>query len=68
VLCSPGAGGSIAWADLDTGLSAAIFHNMMHQEQMFSPDPEVNPFMRLADSVREIAAERAGATSAAAAR
>jgi CubicO group peptidase (beta-lactamase class C family) len=58
VLCSPGAGGSIAWADLDTGLSAAIFHNMMHQEQMFSPDPGVNPFMRLADAVREVAAER----------
>jgi CubicO group peptidase (beta-lactamase class C family) len=62
VLCSPGAGGSIAWADLDTGLSAAILHNMMHQEQMFSPDPEVNPFMRLADAVREVAAERARAS------
>ena len=67
VLCSPGAGGSIAWADLDTGLSAAIFHNMMHQEQMFSPDPEANPFMLLADAVREVAVERAGTASAAAA-
>jgi CubicO group peptidase (beta-lactamase class C family) len=58
VLCSPGAGGSIAWADLDTGLSGAILHNMMHPEQMFSPDPDVNPFMRLADAVRDVAADR----------
>jgi CubicO group peptidase (beta-lactamase class C family) len=60
VLCSPGAGGSIAWADLDTGLSAAILHNMMHPEQMFSGDPDVNPFMRLADAIREVAAQRGG--------
>jgi CubicO group peptidase (beta-lactamase class C family) len=59
VLCSPGAGGSIAWADLDTGLSGAILHNMMHQEQMFSADPAVNPFLGLADAVRDVAAERA---------
>jgi CubicO group peptidase (beta-lactamase class C family) len=64
VLCSPGAGGSIAWVDLDTGLSAAILHNMMHQDQMFSPDAEVNPFMRLADAVRAVAADRGAGTRA----
>jgi CubicO group peptidase (beta-lactamase class C family) len=57
ILCSPGAGGSIAWADLDTGLSAAICHNMMHQEQMFSFDPQENPFLALAAAIRDIAAE-----------
>jgi CubicO group peptidase (beta-lactamase class C family) len=54
-ICSPGAGGSVAWADLDTGLSVAIFHNMMHQSQMASHDPEVNPFLRLADAIRDVA-------------
>lgn len=57
VLCSPGAGGSIAWADLDNGLAVAIHHNMMHPLQMFSYDPEENPFYKLADAVREVAAE-----------
>lgn len=60
VLCSPGAGGSIAWADLDTGLSVAILHNMMHPEEMFSPDDAVNPFIRLADAVRDVAADARG--------
>ncbi len=54
-ICSPGAGGSVVWADLDTGLSAAIFHNAMHQAQMASHDPEVNPFLRLADTIRDVA-------------
>lgn len=55
ILCSPGAGGSIAWTDLDTGLSAAILHNMMHPDEMFSPDPDVNPFLRLSDAIRAVA-------------
>ncbi len=63
VLCSPGAGGSIAWADLDTGLSAAILHNMMHPAEMFSPDPDVNPFFRLADAIRAVAADRRAVTA-----
>jgi CubicO group peptidase (beta-lactamase class C family) len=57
IICSPGAGGAIAWADLDTGLSVSIQHNMMHLEEMLSPDEEVNPFIRLADAVREVAAD-----------
>lgn len=51
---------AIGWADLDEGLSVSIQHNMMHQDQMFSADPETNPFMRLADAVREVAAEHSG--------
>jgi CubicO group peptidase (beta-lactamase class C family) len=57
ILGHPGAGGSIAWADLDTGLSAAIFHNMMHGDRVNSTDPDVNPFLRLADAIRDIADE-----------
>jgi CubicO group peptidase (beta-lactamase class C family) len=55
ILCSPGAGGSIAWADLDTGLSAAILHNMMHPLEMFIDDPDINPFHTLADAIRAVA-------------
>jgi len=29
ILCHPGAGGTIAWADIETGLAAAICHNRM---------------------------------------
>ncbi|MCW2991779.1 MAG: hypothetical protein JWM73_2373 [Solirubrobacterales bacterium] len=60
ILCHPGAGGSIGWADLDTGLSCAITHNWMQGERSNSTDPDVNPFLRLADAVRAVAAERAG--------
>ena len=59
ILHHPGAGGSIAWADLDTGLSAAILHNRMQGEAANSRDPEVNPFLRLADAVRAVARETA---------
>jgi CubicO group peptidase (beta-lactamase class C family) len=60
-ICSPGAGGSVVWADLDTGLSAAIFHNMMHQSQMGSHDPEINPLLRLADAIRDVARDHGDA-------
>jgi CubicO group peptidase (beta-lactamase class C family) len=57
-LCHPGAGGSIGWADLDTRLAVAIFHNQMHPDRVRSTDPDVNPFIRLADAVRAVAADR----------
>jgi CubicO group peptidase (beta-lactamase class C family) len=63
VLCHPGAGGAIGWADLDTGLSVAIMHNWMHGERASSTDPEVNPFARLADAVRAVAADRRDAAA-----
>ncbi len=66
-ICSPGAGGSVAWADLDTGLSAAIFHNMMHQAQMGSHDREINPFLSLADAIRDVARDHGMRESAPAA-
>jgi CubicO group peptidase (beta-lactamase class C family) len=56
VLCHPGHGGSIGWADLDKGLSGAIFHNTL-QDDPNSTDPDVNPFIRLADAVRAVASE-----------
>ncbi|KAB2812638.1 beta-lactamase family protein [Pimelobacter simplex] len=50
VLQHPGAGGSIAWAELDTGLAVAICHNRMHAGPFA---PEVHPFVPLAEAVRE---------------
>jgi CubicO group peptidase (beta-lactamase class C family) len=50
VLCHPGAGGAIGWADLDTGLAVAICH-----DRMFGAPPE-HPFAAIADAVRDAAA------------
>ncbi len=56
VLCNPGAGGSISWADLDARLAVSICHN-----RMFRNDPPVpvvdHPFWALGERMREIAAE-----------
>jgi CubicO group peptidase (beta-lactamase class C family) len=57
VLSHPGAGGSIGWAELETGLAVAICH-----DRMFEPGPEA-PFAALGDAVREVAAERSLRTS-----
>ncbi|HVW43998.1 MAG TPA: serine hydrolase domain-containing protein [Amycolatopsis sp.] len=46
VLAHTGAGGSIAWADLDTGVAVAVCHNRMVGA---TPEPL---FARLADAVR----------------
>ncbi len=46
VLAHPGVGGSIGWAEPDTGLSAAICH-----DRMFGAPPE-HPFTAIADAVR----------------
>ncbi len=48
VLCHPGAGGTVAWAEPDTGLSVAICH-----DRMFAAVPE-HPFTAIADGVREV--------------
>jgi CubicO group peptidase (beta-lactamase class C family) len=55
VLCHPGAGGSIGWADTETGLAVAICHNRMFSTA--DKDPAKNPFAQLGDAIREIAAE-----------
>jgi CubicO group peptidase (beta-lactamase class C family) len=54
VLCMVGGGQTVAWADLGSGLSAAICHN-----RMFSNHPPLSrlrhPFAELADAVRTVA-------------
>jgi CubicO group peptidase (beta-lactamase class C family) len=53
VLAHNGAGGSIAWADLDTGLAVGIAHN-----RMFAGVPlDQHPFTALGDAVRAVAAD-----------
>jgi len=52
VLAHNGAGGSIAWADLDGGFAAAITHN-----RMFAQNPPLpadrHPFVPIGDAIRE---------------
>ena len=52
ILCHPGAGGSIAWADIETGLAVAICHN-----RMFSriEDPQRQPWIAIGDAARAMA-------------
>lgn len=52
VLAHPGAGGSVAWAELDSGLSAAICHDQMFTSAAEHPN---HPFSAIADAVRELA-------------
>lgn len=54
VLLHPGAGGSVAWAELDTGLAVAICHNRMHAGPF---GPSAHPFRPIAESVRAVAAD-----------
>lgn len=49
ILCNPGAGGSLGWADLDNDLAIAITHN-----RMFTTIPE-HPWPALAEAVLEVA-------------
>lgn len=49
ILWMPGAGGSVGWAELDTGLAVAITHNHMQM----GPPPS---FVAIADAVRRVAA------------
>ena len=53
VLASNGAGGSIAWADPETGLSVAICHNRMFSINP-SPPPEEHPFTAVSDLARSL--------------
>jgi CubicO group peptidase (beta-lactamase class C family) len=49
IICHPGAGGSIGWADPDARLAVAICHNRMFN----APTPEGNPFVPIGNAVRE---------------
>ncbi|MGW2824363.1 serine hydrolase domain-containing protein [Streptomyces sp. NPDC001443] len=53
VLSHTGAGGTVAWAEPELGLSVAILHNRM----FFGPQP-VSPFGAIGDAVHAVAAER----------
>jgi CubicO group peptidase (beta-lactamase class C family) len=52
-LASNGAGGSIAWADLDTGLAVAICHNRMFRIVPPLP-PEEHPFQEIGEYARSL--------------
>jgi CubicO group peptidase (beta-lactamase class C family) len=56
LICNVGAGGAVAWADLDSGLAVAICHN-----RMFGPvTAESHPLLPIGDAIRALAAERRG--------
>lgn len=52
ILAHTAAGGTIGWADLDTGLAVVICHNRMFFQ------PSEPPFAALGDAIREVAQER----------
>jgi CubicO group peptidase (beta-lactamase class C family) len=60
VLCGVGAGNSVAWADLDTGLALAICHNRM---TYYPPSP---PLFPLGGAIQATAGELAASRQAAA--
>ncbi|SMD27295.1 serine hydrolase domain-containing protein [Kibdelosporangium aridum] len=55
IVYSPGAGGSVAWADLRDQLAVAICHNNMDTPAVVSPERTFEPIVRV---IREIVAER----------
>jgi CubicO group peptidase (beta-lactamase class C family) len=61
LLAHPGAGGSIAWADLDRRLAVSICHNHMHPRPNSVAADWRNPFLAVADAVREVARGQAAA-------
>ena len=48
-ICSPGVGGSLAWADPGTGLAVAFCHNFMSNP----PDGDRQPASEIADTIRQ---------------
>jgi CubicO group peptidase (beta-lactamase class C family) len=51
LICNVGAGGAVVWADLETGLAAAVCHN-----RMFGAVPvDEHPLVPLGDAVRAVA-------------
>lgn len=58
ILHHPGAGGSIGWAELDTGLAVAINHNFMRDAV------GEDPFTPIVSAVRETAASLRGTVGA----
>jgi CubicO group peptidase (beta-lactamase class C family) len=58
IIYSPGAGGSLAWADLRGRIAVAICHNNMDTPATGEPEQTFDPIVR---SVRQIVADRGGA-------
>jgi CubicO group peptidase (beta-lactamase class C family) len=56
IVMSPGAGGVLAWADLETGVSAGLLHN-----RMFGPPfpPGQHPFKPIGDAIANLGAAAA---------
>ncbi|KAK5944705.1 hypothetical protein PMZ80_001905 [Knufia obscura] len=54
IVYSPGAGGSIAWADFRDGLAVAICHNNMDSVMVMTPERTFDPIVK---AVREIVQE-----------
>ncbi|MEU8820606.1 serine hydrolase domain-containing protein [Actinoplanes sp. NPDC048796] len=59
IVYSPGAGGSLAWADLRDRIAVAICHNNMDTPAVLEPERTFAPVVR---AIREIVAEREGTT------
>jgi hypothetical protein len=57
IIYSPGAGGSLAWADLRHHIAVAICHNNMDTPAIMEPERTFTPIVR---AIREIIAEREG--------
>ncbi|KAH7019645.1 beta-lactamase-domain-containing protein [Ilyonectria destructans] len=55
IVYSPGAGGSVAWADLRDRVAVAICHNNMDTPAMADPERTFEPIVR---AIRQIVAER----------
>lgn len=55
IVYSPGAGGSLAWADLRDDIAVAICHNNMDAAAVVEPERTYAPIVR---AIREIVAER----------
>lgn len=59
VLAHPGIGGSIAWADPDSGLAVSICHNWMQPDAVQgSNDSALNPFIDIARALRSLVGSR----------
>ena len=57
ILHHPGAGGSIGWAELDSGLAVAICHNVMLSGPTTA---ESHPFVPIVEAVRAVARKAGG--------
>ncbi|HET6509954.1 MAG TPA: serine hydrolase domain-containing protein [Baekduia sp.] len=60
VICQPGAGGSLGWADVESGLAVAICHNRMFTNHPVRDEDE-HPMTAIGNAVRAVADAARGA-------